>query len=74
MEARRRQFLRDGLDAFTETMKTVAAQRGFDEAQTRFTAAKAEAAQELERIAKEGEQKQLAELVAAIEFYERTGQ
>jgi hypothetical protein len=66
--------LRDSLDGFTAKLKAFAAQKGLDEAQTRFTAAKAEAAQKLERIAKEGEQKELAELVAAIEYYERTGQ
>jgi hypothetical protein len=66
--------LRDSLDGFTAKLKAFAEQKGVDEAQTRFTAAKAEAAQELERIAKEGEQKEMAELVAAIEYYERTGQ
>jgi hypothetical protein len=29
---------------------------------------------EFERLAKEGEQKELAEIVAAIEYHERTGQ
>jgi hypothetical protein len=65
--------LRDSLDGFTAKLKAFAEQKGVDEAQTRFTAAKAEAAHELERIAKEGEQKELAELVAAIEYFERTG-
>jgi hypothetical protein len=69
-----RLVLRDSLDGFTAKLKSFAPQKGIDEAQTRFTAAKAEAAQELERIQKEGEQKELAEIVAAIEYYERTGQ
>jgi hypothetical protein len=54
-------------------LKAFAEQKGVDEAQTRFTAAKAEAAQELERIIKEGEQKEAAELATAIEYFERTG-
>jgi t-SNARE complex subunit (syntaxin) len=66
--------LRDSLDGFTAKLKSFAAQKGLDEAQTRFTAAKADAAQKLERILKEGEKRELAELVAAIEYYERTGQ
>jgi hypothetical protein len=65
--------IRDSLDGFTAKSKEFAAQKGVDEAQTRFTAAKAEASQELERIVKEGEQKEAAELVAAIEYIERTG-
>ena len=65
--------LRDSLDGFTAKLKAFAEQKGVDEAQTRFTAAKAEAAQELERVAKDGEQRELAELVAAIEYFERTG-
>jgi|KBSMisStandDraft_5_1062788.scaffolds.fasta_scaffold6367551_1 hypothetical protein len=55
------------------SLKAFGAQKGVDEAQARFTAAKAEAARELGRIAKEGEQKEAAELAAAIEYFERTG-
>jgi len=66
--------LRDSLDGFTAKLKSFAAQKGLDEAQTRFTLAKDEARRELERVAKEGEQKELAQIVSAIEFYEKTGQ
>jgi hypothetical protein len=68
-----RLVLRDSLDGFAAKLKAFAEQKGLDEAQTRFTAAKAEAARELERIVKEGEEKEAAELVAAIDYFERTG-
>lgn len=65
--------LKDSLDGFTAKLKSFAAQKGLDEAQTRFNAARDEAYRELERLAKEGEQKELAQVVAAIQFYEKTG-
>jgi chromosome segregation ATPase len=69
-----RLVLRDSIDGFKAELQSFAEQKNVDEAVTRFNAARQEAYRELERLAKEGEQKELAEFVAAIEYYERTGQ
>src|SRR5438552_815545 len=65
--------LRDSIDGFKAKLETFAAQKGLDEAQTRYTAARQKAYEEFERLVQEGEQAELAKDVAAIAFYEKHG-
>ena len=67
-------ILQDGLKALTARLKEQAEAKQFDKAATRFTNAKAECLRELEETARAGEQREAAEIAAAIEYYERTGQ
>ena len=75
--AGRRPECKPGSQGFARWLRSqneeLAEQRTFDQARTRFNLAKSEAHREFERLAKEGEQKWLAEVVAAIEIFERTG-
>jgi hypothetical protein len=66
--------LRDSLDGFTAKLQSFAAQKDVDEVQTRFNIARQKAHEQFERTAKKAEEREKAELVAAIEYYERTGQ
>jgi len=65
--------LRDSIDGFKSKLESFAAQKGVDEATTRFNAARQKAFEEFERLVQEGERAELAKDVAAIQFYEKHG-
>jgi hypothetical protein len=67
-------YLRDVLDNFGSKLKIDLAQKGKDAAQTRFTAAKAAAAAQFRKTMREGEEAEIAEIIAAMEYFELTGQ
>ena len=65
--------LADGVAAFTEKLKMFAEQKNIDEATTRFNNARVAALETFEKQKKAGEQAELAEIAAAIEYYQRYG-
>ena len=66
--------LKDALQNLTSRLTLAASAKTMDEATTRFTEAKEQCRQQFEATAKAGEQREAAEIAAAIEYYERTGQ
>ena len=66
--------LKDALKNLTSRLTLAASAKTMDEATTRFTEAKEQCRQQFEATAKAGEQREAAEIAAAIEYYERTGQ
>ena len=66
--------LKDALQNLTSRLTLAASAKTMDEATTRFTEAKEQCRQQFEATAKAGEQHEAAEIAAAIEYFERTGQ
>src|SRR5437016_14457820 len=66
--------LKDALQNLTSRLTLAASAKTMDEATTRFTEAKEQCRQQVEAKAKAGEQREVAEIAAAIEYFERTGQ
>ena len=60
---------KDCVGEYTRKMKNFAGQRRLDDATTEMNRLRAEAAAELDRKQKQ----EMAELIEAIEYYERTG-
>jgi molecular chaperone GrpE (heat shock protein) len=65
--------LQDSMKALTARLKQQAAANDWSKETARFNEAKARCARELEETVRAGQQHYAAEILAAIEFYERTG-
>src|SRR3989442_4028167 len=65
--------LKDALQNLTSRLTLAASAKTMDEATTRFTEAKEQCRQQFEATAKAGEQREAAEIAAAIDYFCQTG-